>query len=206
MRRRYVINARFQAKYTLAVILLVLAIFGLLGSLYLREQAAARTIMEEINPLVSDTATGAAEDYAREFDRVSGAVEDRDQTRGLLLLGLLGVLVVVLAGTGILVTHRIAGPMFALEAFMEHVEQGHWKRLRPFRSKDEFRGLSLRFMKMAEAIRGRHRGDLERLEQIQRQLADGRMNEAMRLAEALALEKRQFVGDEVAPSPEGETA
>jgi len=136
-----------------------------------------------------------AEDLKSFDPQAAGLGAGRD-TRALVLMTVaVIILVVLLATAGIYLTHRVAGPMFALKLFMNAAKVGNWKGIRPFRKGDEFVHLSIAFRELTDAIRGRHRDDIDTLNSVLSILEQGDVAAAREKLTAMAEAKADFVGD-----------
>jgi nitrogen fixation/metabolism regulation signal transduction histidine kinase len=119
---RYLVDKRFQFKYTMMIVGVSSLIYGYFAY-RLYENERAKTAILQI----------------RELD-VRGMVEQQDLSILYYLLGFFALQVVSLLALGILITHRIAGPVHRVQKYLEEVaETGELKPLDPVRNRDEFR-------------------------------------------------------------------
>jgi hypothetical protein len=180
------VDKKFQIKYTVLVVALGVAIFAVLGGLYYNEMRASTQLMD-INASFKqaqnarsdeqalldslETELSSEDEYVSESlkkldEDLAPEVATRDTKVVFIMLGAVGVLVLLLALAGLYVTHRMAGPLYALVLFMKAAQKGEWKRIRPFRDGDEFVHLSKEFQKLAAAVKGRHEDELQILRAI----------------------------------------
>lgn len=132
----------------------------------------------------------------KSFDPQAAGLTGARDTRALILMTVaVIILVVLLATAGIYLTHRVAGPMFALRRFMDAARGGNWQAIRPFRKGDEFVHLSTAFRELTDAIRGRHRNDVETLNEVLGGLEEGDVAGAKEKLAAMVKDKVTFVGD-----------
>ncbi len=144
-RRRYVVDRRFQYKYTtmLAVLGGLIALgFGTL--MFLAYRDAVRALAP----------AGVPHAIGRQ-DAILVA---------LILAGMLG-LTVALALFGLLITHRIAGPVYVMTNYVGVLARGRYPIMRPLRKTDELREFFERFEQAVEKIRGRELDELQVLEE-----------------------------------------
>lgn len=145
-RRTYIINAAFQWKYTLSIVLGVFIASSLLSSVLfgvLNERARA-AVLNHPNP--SEVATMASAPVIL--------------AAGLAFAALLG------AGLGLwamIVTHRIYGPIFVIEGLLGVLARGRFPDRRPLRKKDEFKGFYDAFWRSIESLKALKRSDLKKL-------------------------------------------
>jgi signal transduction histidine kinase len=105
------------------------------------------------------------------------------------------VLVLVLALFGIYVTHKIAGPVYALRQFIHAARSGQWERVRSFRKGDEFTYLAEEFKELAIQIRAGHARDVEELRDVMRLLQAGDVEAARsKVAEISRLHESHLKG------------
>jgi hypothetical protein len=173
-RRRYLVDRGFQLKYALLMAgagLVVAVVFGL----WLHQAHAQATAL-----LAPDPETRAL-------------VERSDR----LLLAAFGVIALLLAAAlallGVVVTHRVAGPVFVMGHYLEVLAQGRFPRMRTLRRSDELKGFFRIFldavdhMKLREA---RHAALLEDAVQRMRAAA-ARSPELQPAIDALAAAARE---------------
>ena len=196
--RNLLVDSGFQLKYTGFILLVSLSIFAVLGFMLVREYEASRTLMNEVNPLIEEGSPGLAEnqqgeipaEYMAGFDSIMDEVQERDDHVALWLLLSVGVLVLLLAGAGIWLTHKVAGPLVALTRFMQAVTLGDWQVIRPFRKGDAFKGdLDRQFQQMVQAIQDRARDELVALQRLEEKWPDAPTPEFQQLLK----EKRTYL-------------
>ena len=133
------------------------------------------------------------------------ATEEAAQA-GTTLLWLTGLGVVGLAVTlglfGLVLTHRVAGPVHVMSLYMAALAAGRYPRLRPLRKKDELRSFFDRFGEAVERIRQREAEEAhaiaEGMEAFCPLASTEQAREALRTLESLHGRKRQAV--EASPS------
>jgi hypothetical protein len=145
-RRRYVINASFQWKYTITVTVLVFCLSSLMtvllyGVLY--GQARTRSL------LGSDPAevTGVVVGWGLAFSTI------------------------VAIGVGmwcLMVTRQICGPLSVMGEYLLEVTRGRFPTLRPLRRHDEFREFYAVFSSAINAMRARQRAEFDALSETLR--------------------------------------
>ncbi len=153
--RNYLLDARFQLKYTGMVVGVTLLVATVLGYLAY-EQSRGQTEMMQLNMVME----GQTEDFIRE------AAEEYDRN---LLIGIGGgilVLVLSLGFTGILVTHRVVGPAYKLKRLFQDVSTGHLRVYGKLRKGDELWDVFVEFEKMIEKLRGNQRDEIAQLQSI----------------------------------------
>jgi nitrogen fixation/metabolism regulation signal transduction histidine kinase len=83
----------------------------------------------------------------------------------MLLLGALSVLVLVIGLSGILFTHKIAGPIFKMKRLLQRVGEGKFQVHAGLRKGDELQHFFDSFIAMVEALRKREACSLRRIDE-----------------------------------------
>lgn len=121
LQRRYLIDRRFQIKYTLMVVILSSIVFLIFGYRLYRGELAKTQILQIQN-----------------LD-VQNLVQSQDTTILYYLAAFFLLQLASLVVLGILITHRIAGPVFRVQKYLEDAAKGgELKTLDKVRSRDEF--------------------------------------------------------------------
>jgi methyl-accepting chemotaxis protein len=119
--RRYLIDRRFQFKYTAMVVLISSALFAFFGYKLYRGELARTEILQIQN-----------------MD-VRNLVATQDTNILYYLIGFFLLQAASLVILGILITHRIAGPVHRVQKYLEEAAKGgELKPLDKVRSRDEF--------------------------------------------------------------------
>lgn len=139
-RRKYIINPSFQIKSLIFVIAVVIAIYACIAGLYyfsLRESSKLMGIQK-----ICESGKVDLRKESAEFDRdLQKELLQSDIKPFLYLSILLLFFVAILAGISIIITHRAAGPAYAISYFLKQAAKGNWAVLRPLRKNDEFKFL-----------------------------------------------------------------
>ncbi|QRN95344.1 signal protein [Archangium violaceum] len=81
---------------------------------------------------------------------------------GLGALGVAGVLALF----GLVLTHRVAGPVYVMSLYIATLAAGRYPRMRPLRQKDELRGFFDRFSEAVDRIREREAEEARLLSEV----------------------------------------
>ena len=156
--RNYLIDRRFQLKYTGMVLLVTVTVAGGLGYLaygFSRGQTEALTAQIMAQPdLAADTASDL-EEFAQQEDR---------NIRNAIFAGVL-LLTLALGLTGIIVTHRVVGPAYRMRRLFAHVGEGKLEITTGIRKGDELQELYHSFADMVESLRDQRAEEIEQLEE-----------------------------------------
>ncbi|RYZ60449.1 MAG: HAMP domain-containing protein [Proteobacteria bacterium] len=102
------------------------------------------------------------------------------------LIGLAAILNVLLVGfMGILMTHRVAGPMYSLVRQFRRVEEGRWYGQMRIRDGDDMRYVVRNFNAMMEAINSQAHLDSDKLRNIREVLVSSELTESEKITRAL---------------------
>lgn len=187
-RRQYLLDRGFQLKYALLMAgagLAVAVVFGLW-----LHQAHAQVIAL----LAQDAET-----------RVLIERSDR-----LLLAAFAGIAVLLAAALGLLgivITHRVAGPVFVMGHYLSIIAQGRFPRMRTLRRSDELKGFFRTFLESVEALKQREARHAAVLEDAVARMraAQARAPELAPAVEALATAARErraaLAVDDPEPTP-----
>ena len=156
--KNYLIDRRFQLKYTGMVLLVTVSVAGGLGYVaygFSQGQTEALTAHIAAQPdLDPDTATDL-EEFARQEDR---------KIRNAILAGVL-LLTLALGFTGIIVTHRVVGPAYRMRRLFQHVGDGKIEITTGIRKGDELQELYHSFAEMVESLRDQRGEEIAQLEE-----------------------------------------
>jgi methyl-accepting chemotaxis protein len=155
--KNYLLDRRFQLKYTGMVLCVTVAVAGVLGYLaydFSKGQTEAFTAQLAAQPDLDEATANELEQFAQQEDR---------RVRNAIIAGVL-LLTIALGLTGILVTHRVVGPAYRMKRLFEHVGEGHLQVTTGIRKGDELQDLYRSFAEMVESLREQRTEDIERLE------------------------------------------
>jgi|GEM_PF-995511 len=101
----------------------------------------------------------------------------------MVMAALLNILLV--GFMGILLTHRLAGPMYSLVRQFRRVEEGRWYGQMKIRDGDDMRYVVRNFNAMLDAINKQTHMDFEKLRYVRDLLVSEKLNDAERIAKSL---------------------
>jgi methyl-accepting chemotaxis protein len=135
-RRQYLVDRGFQLKYALLMALSGLVVAGVFG-LWLHQAHAQATALIAPDP----EARALVERSDRLLVAAFGAI-------ALLLAAALGLL-------GVVITHRVAGPVFVMGHYIEVLSQGRFPRMRTLRRSDELKTFFRTFIDAVDHMKDR---------------------------------------------------
>jgi hypothetical protein len=139
-RRQYLVDRGFQLKYALLMSgagLVVALVFGL----WLHQVHA-----QAMTALLATTAADPA--ALAEVERSNRVLLVAFAPIALLLAAALGLL-------GVVITHRVAGPVFVMGHYLHVLAEGRFPRMRTLRRSDELKGFFRIFLDAVEAMKTR---------------------------------------------------
>jgi len=152
--RNYLLEPKFQLKYTGMVVGVTLVVAAVLG-FQVYDYSTGQTRMLNLERMAS--AASADAQFIADMERY--AVE-ADRKVALAVLGGIGLLALALAFTGIVVTHRLVGPAYRLRQLLRQVSEGRLRPAGSLRKHDELRDVFEMFQRMTGSLRSAREQDL----------------------------------------------
>jgi hypothetical protein len=212
--RNYLLNARFQLPFTAAVVLLAAGLTAGLGSIWYGQAREASRVIEtsklsapqskaeccDLCELPGATIT----DLQIEEIRRDLAAKDRARLWWLIAFGL--AFSMLLTFYGILMTHKVAGPLYKIALHMKDIKDGRLYPLWGLRKGDRLQDFWLTFRDMHQTLRDRTSRDVEVLaraigagEEAVRTADSANMREALEEMRALRHAKVELLGPSEEP-------
>jgi hypothetical protein len=156
----YLLNKSLQLRYITFVTVLSAVLSGALGYLIgEQERLASSKILESVEAMCDDGAQDCAELYADLGANLSAHDTSLVLRMGLIGLGLVMVLVLYL----VIMTHKVAGPLFKVSLYFERMAEGRLGEVFPLRKGDMLTDFYDTFKAMHDAVRSRHKQDSDLL-------------------------------------------
>ncbi|HXU03633.1 MAG TPA: hypothetical protein VN903_21860 [Polyangia bacterium] len=152
--KNYLLDVGLQLRYTATIVVIAIVLTAILGHrIYQATQDTSKVILW--TGLVDQ---GTAKELESQF-----AQSDRTVLLGIIGFGV--ILVLSISGVGILLTHKVAGPLYKISSFFGRIRDN---RLGPapakLRKGDELQDFYSSFREMHQAVRGRVEDDVRVLE------------------------------------------
>jgi len=152
--KNYLLDVGLQLRYTAAIVIVAVALTIVLGHrIYRATQDTSKVILW----------TGLVDPATSQELQSQFAQSDRTVLFGFIGFGV--ILVLSIGGVGILLTHKVAGPLYKISSFFGRIRDN---KLGPapakLRKGDELQDFYLSFREMHTAIRGRTEEDVRVLE------------------------------------------
>lgn len=184
--KNYLIDSRFQLKYTGYILLVTVAVSGVLGGFLWHESqqvvAQGEKVAEESRKvsdmmkmqIKNDPVYALDPDLAKSIGNASGAADaDVDKQRQNLveqqkkmltaLVAGLSLFVVFIGLLGIFITHKVAGPIYKMKMLLKQVGSGKLNFYGKLRKGDELQEFFETFATMAEQLKARQADEVKRL-------------------------------------------
>ena len=146
-----IVDRRFQFKYTAIIVAVAAVVSTVLGYLLYKSYMEMNEVIDlaSLSPEVNDKLN--TDDARKVF---------------LITIAFLGVEVVGLGIMGLLITHRVVGPIFVLQRHLTTLLGGKYPTVRPLRAGDEFREAIEVFQNVIASLKQRDTEDLEKLKAV----------------------------------------
>jgi methyl-accepting chemotaxis protein len=176
--RNYLLEPKFQLKYTGMVVSVTLVVAAVLGY-QAYKYSTGQTELLNIEKMEAATMSGAVAD-ARFIADLEGYAREADRKVALAIMGGIGVLALALGLTGIVVTHRLVGPAYRLRQLLRQVSAGSLQPAGSLRKHDELQEVFVAFQEMVKNLRGAREQDLAALDEaLERAKAAGASDTAL---------------------------
>ncbi len=157
--RNYLIDKSLQLRYVIVVTLVSAVIAGGLGYLLNRQETyASETIIKSM------TNSGFMDHDLVQQVKESLHAQDRSQLTIMLIMGV--GLMVVLSGYLVLMTHKVAGPLYKIGLYFDRMRDGKLPKVWPLRKGDQLVDFFEQFRAMDEALRLRTEKEIAALERF----------------------------------------
>jgi hypothetical protein len=189
----YMLDKKLQLRYVLVVTILSGVIAGALGFMIYQQRREASESIERDLATLTERGAGGGDAFE---DQIADdlASEDRALVYKMIAVGM--ALVVILSMYLVLMTHKVAGPLFKVGMYFERMAEGRLGVITPLRKGDMLVDFFTSFKDMHDAVRARAQADVVTLDNAIASLreaqsqADYRGDAQTKLNEALeALEK-----------------
>lgn len=146
-RRTYLIDKGFQLKYTVIIVAIGSAISLLFGFWMYRVQRENTELLGLTDPALKE------------------AVARIDAQALIVFLGIALLMAAALGLFGVLITHRVAGPVYVIRQYLDTIEAGRYPTIRPLRKGDDLQEFFDSFSRAVDALKKRDRKDADLMDQ-----------------------------------------
>ncbi len=166
----YLLDKKLQLRYVLLVTILSGVIAGALGYLiYQQKRAASESIEKDLQALTH--ADSSQEDFQ---ETVASGLESEDRALVYKMVGVGVGLVVILSLYLLIMTHKVAGPLFKVSMYFDRMAVGRLGVVTPLRHGDMLQDFYANFKDMHDAVRARAIADHETLSSTLASLRDAK--------------------------------
>ena len=150
----YLLDAKLQLPYLLFVTILSGLIAGALGWLiYNQRHTASASIVKDL-----------AELSTTDFKEVANGLESDDRMLVYKMVAVGIGLVVILSAYLVIMTHKVAGPLYKVSMYFDRMADGKLGHVTPLRHGDMLQDFYLTFSEMHAAVRARFTADATEME------------------------------------------
>lgn len=161
----YLLDKKLQLRYILVVTLLSGLIAGALGyMIYDQRHQSTQSIEQDLQDLVSDD----------EIKSITGDYETEDRVLVYKMVAAGVGLVVILSLYLILMTHKVAGPLYKTSIYFDRMAQGRLSVVTPLRRGDMLQDFFEKFKDMHDVVRQRAIDDVDAMEKALAALRESR--------------------------------
>ena len=176
-RRVYLVDRAFQIKYSLLLVAAGLAV-ALAFGLWIWQAHLQVSELAAVDPAIRPL------------------IEASDRNLLVIFVGIAALMAGALGLVGILITHRVAGPIFVMGHYMSVLAAGRYPRMRTLRRRDELKGFFQNFIEAVATLKqreARHAAVLEEaVERMRAAAAEAPgLAPAIEALESAARERRQ---------------
>ncbi len=151
----YLLDKSLQLRYVLLVTILSGMIAGSLGYLiYEQRHAASQSLENDLAELTQDYAS-FADVQKQEAERF----ESEDRMLVYKMVGVGCALVLILSAYLVIMTHKVAGPLFKVSMYFDRMAAGKLGSVTALRKGDMLQDFFVNFRDMHESVRGRFQAD-----------------------------------------------
>ncbi len=163
----YLLDKQMQLRYVIAVTAVSMVIAGTLGwMIYRQEHRASEDLVAGLADLTGD------DDSLKEYQRDTEAdIESRDRRLLLYMIGVGVGLTVILSSYLVIMTHKVAGPLFKIGIYMEQMAEGRIGNTTALRKGDMLIDFYDAFRESHGALRVRLKGDTAAMAALVKALA-----------------------------------
>jgi len=162
----YLLDKKLQLRYILVVTLLSGLIAGALGyMIYDQRHQSTQSIEEDLQELVQD---------ADDIKSITGDYETEDRVLVYKMIAAGVGLVVILSLYLILMTHKVAGPLYKTSIYFDRMAAGRLSVVTPLRRGDMLQDFFEKFKDMHDAVRQRALDDVDAMEKALAALRESR--------------------------------
>jgi methyl-accepting chemotaxis protein len=156
--RNFLLDPKFQLKYTLMVIAVTVAVAAVLGERAYEYSTGQTEMLKAQKVMQADPSDKQVIDTIEQYGR------EEDRKVMLAILTGIAALALALGATGIVITHRLVGPAYRLKQLIREVSSGHIHVAGGLRKHDELQDVFEAFQNMVKNLRAAREEDIEEID------------------------------------------
>ena len=158
----YLLDKKLQLRYVLVVTILSAIIAGTLGfMIYDQRRLASESIESDLAALTQSDANNQSFQ-----ENVASDLESEDKALVYKMIGAGLGLIVILSLYLVIMTHKVAGPLFKVSLYFERMAEGRLGNVTPLRRGDMLVDFFDNFKTMHEAVRAREVADVAVMDKV----------------------------------------
>ena len=158
----YLLDKKLQLRYVLLVTILSGLITASLGYLIFQQRhKASASVEQDLIALENKFHNDGQTEGLRERASAEMASDDRNDVFTMIGVGV--GLVVVLSGYLLIMTHKVAGPLYKVSMYFDRMADGRVGKVTPLRKGDMLQDFYTTFCEMHDAVRSRLTADQEQM-------------------------------------------
>ena len=174
--RNYLLNLRYQLKYTLTIVGISLVLTGGLGWAVMSKAHEATRNQQEASRVVQVRAMDPTDELAQQlkvqFEKNDAVFEHNEKIMRVELIGFGLLLIIVLSIYGIVITHKVAGPLYKVTLHLDKIRDGKLGVVYNLRKGDELVDFFEHFKAAHDSLRTRTQQDIALLDRAIAALGD----------------------------------
>lgn len=176
--KNYILDLRYQMKFTLTMVTIAGALTSALGYVIMSKAHEASRVVQ-VRAL--DPTDPFAQELVQQF-------EANDRMLIWLLIGFGLVLSMVLTVYGIVITHKVAGPLFKISVYLDKIRDGKLGQVYNLRKGDELVEFFEHFKGAHDALRKQEQDDVALLQRVAEKVSDEGLKAEINAAIATKIE------------------
>lgn len=154
--KNYILDWRYQLRYTLTMVGISVVLTGGLGYVVMSKAKEASRVVQV---RAMDPTDDVAQELARQF-------QENDQVLVWSLIGFGLLLAMILSAYGIVLTHKVAGPLFKVTTYLDRMRDGKLGVIYNLRKGDELVEFFEHFKRAHETLRKLAEEDIEVIDKV----------------------------------------
>jgi hypothetical protein len=182
----YLLDKSLQLRYIAFVTVLSAALSATLGYMIWQQEAQATSeVLDSVAEFYCGNVPLDQCEDLKIIQSTQGDLESRDKERVLTMVYIGLALVVALVLYLLIMTHKVAGPLYKVSTYFSRMAEGKLGKTYPLRKGDMLQDFYDKFQEMHDQVRTRHQEDNERALSLLQACKDAGVEREGRLGEAL---------------------